>query len=70
MYILSDVCINFIHKIYIHRGLYIITEGGGLAVKSVVSSGLRCGGPKFESRNRMHLRLNPTIPTLDPLVPS
>ena len=46
------------------------TEGGGLAVKSVVPSGLGCGGPKFESRNKKHLGLNPTIPTLDPLMPS
>jgi hypothetical protein len=46
------------------------TEGGGLAVKSVVPSGLGCGGPRFESCNGKRLRLNPTIPTLDPLVPS
>ena len=46
------------------------TEGGGLAVKSIVPSGLGCGGPRFESRNGKRLRLNPTIPTLDSLVPS
>ena len=46
------------------------TEGGGLAVKSVVPSGLGSGGPRFESRNGKRLGLNPTIPTLDQLVPS
>jgi hypothetical protein len=52
-----------------HMYLAIVTtEGGGLAVKSVVSSGLGCGGPRFESRNGKRLGLNPTIPTLDPLV--
>jgi hypothetical protein len=51
-------------------GVYINTEGGGLAVKSVVPSGLGCGGPRFESRNGKHLGLNPTISTLDLLVPS
>ena len=46
------------------------TAGGGLAIISVVPSGLGCGGPRFESRNRKRMGLNPTIPTLDPLVPS
>ena len=46
------------------------TEGGGLAVKSVVPSGLEYEGPRFESHNGKRLRLNPTIPTLNPLVPS
>ena len=46
------------------------SSGGGLAVKSVVPSGLGCGGPRFKSHNGKRLRLNPTIPTLDPLVPS
>jgi hypothetical protein len=46
------------------------TEGGGLAVKSVVPSGLGCGGLRFKSRNGKRLGLNPIIPTLDPLVPS
>ena len=46
------------------------TEGGGLAVKSVVPSGLGCGDPRFESRNGKRLGLNPTTPALDPLVPS
>ena len=46
------------------------TKGGGLAVKSIVPSGLRCGGLRFESHNEKLLGLNPTIPTLDPLVPS
>jgi hypothetical protein len=45
-------------------------RGGGLAVKSVVPSGLGCEGPRFESRNGKRLGLNPTILTLDPLVPS
>ena len=27
------------------------TEGGGLAVKSIIPSGLECGGPRFESCN-------------------
>ena len=48
----------------------LTTEGGGLAVKSVVPSGLGCEGPRFESRNGKYLELNLTIPTLDPLVPS
>uniref|UniRef100_A0A2N9IXX6 Protein DETOXIFICATION n=1 Tax=Fagus sylvatica TaxID=28930 RepID=A0A2N9IXX6_FAGSY len=51
-------------------GLAVAGQGGGLAVKSVVPSGLGCGGPRFESRNGKRLGLNPTIPTLDPLVPS
>ena len=49
-------------------GSNITNEGGSLAVKSVVPSGLGCRGPRFESRNGKRLRLNPTIPTLDPLV--
>ena len=57
-----------IQFIYIYR--VTTTEGGGLAVKSVIPSGLGCEGPRFESRNRKHLGLNPTIPTLDSLVPS
>ena len=70
---------QFLHKVtivLIKKGLQIkvimnITiEGGGLAVKSVVPSSLRCGGPKFESHNGKRLGLNLTIPTLDPLVPS
>ena len=37
------------------------TESGGLAVNSVVSSGLRCGDLRFEFRNGKRLGLNPTI---------
>ena len=48
--------------------MYVTTDGGGPAVKSVVPSGLGCGGPRFEFRNGKCLGLNPTIPTLDPLV--
>ena len=44
------------------------TESGGLEVKSVVPSGLGCGSFRFEFRNGKRLGLNPTIPTLDPLV--
>ena len=46
------------------------TESGGLAIKSVVPSGLGCGGPRLKSRNEKRLGLNPIIPTLDPLVSS
>uniref|UniRef100_A0A2N9IQ97 ELK domain-containing protein n=1 Tax=Fagus sylvatica TaxID=28930 RepID=A0A2N9IQ97_FAGSY len=53
---------------YISSHISLTTEGGGLAVKGVVPSGLGCGGPRFESRNGKRLGLNPTIPTLDPLV--
>ena len=43
---------------------YSTTEGGGLTVKSVVSSGLGPGSLRFESCNEKCLRLNPTIPEL------
>jgi hypothetical protein len=46
------------------------TEGGGIAVRSVLPSGLECGDLKFESRNKKRLGLNPITPTLDTLVPS
>ena len=41
------------------------TEGGGLAVRSVLLSGLRCGGPKFESCNGKCLGLK-TVKPHDP----
>ena len=43
--------------------LIITIEGGGLAIRRVLLSGLRCRDPKFESRNGKRLRLNPTTPT-------
>ena len=41
-----------------------------MVVRSVFSSGLRYGVPRFESNNGKRLRLNPTTPALDLLVPS
>ena len=41
-------------------------EGGGLAVRSVLLSGLGCGGSRFEFRNGKRMRLNPTTPALEP----
>lgn len=43
--------------------LIITIESGGLAIRRVLPSGLRCRNPKFESRNGKRLGLNPTPPT-------
>ena len=45
------------------------TGGGGLTVRSVLPSGLGCGGPRFEFRNEKHLEFNLTTPALDQPVP-
>jgi hypothetical protein len=49
----SLMVLNVYSNLMITQTIYnnITTVGGGLAVKSVVPSGLRCGGFRFESRN-------------------
>ncbi len=52
------------------KTIHKTTEGGGLTLRSVLPSGLGCKGLRFKSCNDKRLRLNPTTPALDPLVPT
>ena len=66
-----SLCLYIIRELVNHKKQNIdTTEADGIAVRSVLLSGLECGDLRFESCNDKRLGLNPITPTLDPLVPS